>query len=563
MESTIDLSELLRSASETNTVSPSTQMRPMMPMPLAPPVMISGTLDPYTGQWNEHTAKHLLKRAMFAPNAAQIAQSVSDGLDATIEKLFAPSAEPALPINYNFPNDPYVPIGSTWVTAQISQNAGFTQRSIRAWQFGLVLNEGVKLLEKMVLFWHNHFVTADAPHGKYVYQYIDLLRKNAFGNFRTLVEEITINSLMLRYLNGNENNKTAPNENYARELLELFTIGKGEQAGPGDYTHYTEEDIKEIARALTGWIVDFQGFQAAGPLPPAIFRPNRHDTGTKTLSNRLGNAVITNLGADEYKKVVDIILQQEEVSKFMARKLYRWFVYYHIDDQIEANVIEPLAAVMRAENYEMRPVITALLSSQHFYHENAIGCMIKSPIDFTASCIKTFDVEIDFNQNQTYSLWFALHGLNATLQQDMFNPPSVAGWKAYYQDPIYYRNWINSVTLPVRRLMTDGMSIGQIPVQDRPWGIDVLKVVSQIPNAEDPNAMIEALVGLTMPWQLTTEQLAYLKEILIPGLPDFEWTVEYGTYLLDPTNETNKMAVENRLRALFRALLAMPEFQLQ
>ena len=218
---------------------------------------------------------------------------------------------------------------------------------------------------------------------------------------------------------------------------------------------------------------------------------------------------------------------------------------------------------MRAENYELRPVITALLSCEHFYHENAVGCMIKSPIDFTASCIKTFDVEINFNQNQTYSLWFALHALNATLQQDMFNPPSVAGWKAYYQDPIFYRNWISSVTLPVRRLMTDGMSIGQIPVQDRPWGIDVLKVVSQIPNAEDPNVMIEALVGLSMPWPLTTEQLAYLKEILIPGLPDFEWTVEYGTYLLDPSNETNKMAVENRLRALFRALLAMPEFQLQ
>jgi uncharacterized protein (DUF1800 family) len=560
MESTIDFSTLLAPGA---TATPKRFADPMAAMLAAPPVEILGGLDPYTGPWNEHTAKHLLRRAMFAPNAAQIAQAVSDGLEVTLEKLFAPSPEPDLPINYNFPDDPYVPIGQPWVYAQISQNAGFTQRSIRAWQFGLVLNEGVNLLEKMVLFWHNHFVTADAPHGKHVYQYVDLLRKNAFGNFRTLVEEMTVNSLMLRYLNGNENNKTAPNENYARELLELFTIGKGAQAGPGDYTNYTEEDIKEIAKALTGWTVDNQGFQAAGPLPPAIFRLNRHDTGTKTLSNRFNNAVINNQGVDEYKAVVDIILQQEEVSRFMARKLYRWFVYYFIDDEIEANVIEPLAAIMRAENYEMRPVITALLSCEHFYHENAVGCMIKSPIDFTASCIKTFDVEMNFNQNQTYSLWFALHGLNATLQQDMFNPPSVAGWKAYYQDPIFYRNWISSVTLPVRRLMTDGMASGQIPVQDRPWGIDVLKVVSQIPNAEDPNVMIEALVSLAMPWPLTAEQLAYLKEILIPGLPDFEWTVEYGTYLLDPSNEANKMAVENRLRALFRALLAMPEFQLQ
>src|SRR4030095_5436963 len=105
--------------------------------------------------------------------------------------------------------------------------------------------------------------------------------------------------MMLEYLNGNENNKNAPNENYARELLELFTIGKGIQAGPGDYTNYTEEDIKEIARALTGWIIDFQGLNGAGPIPPAIFRPNRHDTGTKTLSHRFGNAVITNLNDQE------------------------------------------------------------------------------------------------------------------------------------------------------------------------------------------------------------------------------------------------------------------------
>jgi len=562
MAEQFDLPALLQSQAKASSTAQPRTLR-MNNILAAPPVEIRGSLDPYIGTWNEHTAKHLLKRAMFAPNADQIAQAVQDGLALTIEKLFSPSPEPDLPINYNFPDDPFVPIGESWVYAPISPNANFGQRSIRAWQLGLVINEGVNLREKMVLFWHNHFVTADAPHAKFIYQYIDLLRKNAFGNFRTLVKEITVNSLMLRYLNGNESTKTAPNENYARELLELFTIGKGVQAGPGDYTNYTEEDIKEIARALTGWTIDNPGFQAAGDHPPAIFRINRHDTTTKTLSSRFGNAVITDQGANEYKTVVDIIFDQEEVSRFMARKLYRWFVYYNIDTDIEANVIEPLAALMREENYEMQPVITALLSSEHFYHENAVGCMIKSPIDFTASFIKTFEVEIALNLNQTYTLWFALHGLNATLQQDMYNPPSVAGWKAYYQDPIFYRNWINSVTLPVRRVVTDGMAAGQIPLFDRPWGIDVLKIVDKIPNATDPNTMIEALVSLALPWPLSPDQLVYLKEILIPGLPDFEWTVEYGAYLLDPTDDAKRMAVENRLRAVFLALMGLPEFQLQ
>ena len=529
----------------------------------APPVVISGSLTPYTGVWNQHTARHLLKRAMIAPNAQQIAEAVTDGLELTLEKLFSPAPDPGFPLNYNEPDDPNVPIGSTWINAAITPNLNYPQRSIRAWQMSLFLNEGVSLREKMVLFWHNHFVTGQTNVAKLTYQYVKLLRDNAFGNFRTLVEEITVNPLMLEYLNGNENNKNAPNENYARELLELFTIGKGPQAGPGDYTNYTEEDIKEIARALTGWTINFPALAAAGDIPPAVFRPNRHDTGSKTLSSRLGNAVITNLADQEYKKVIDIILAQEEVSRFMARNLYRWFVYYHIDGDIEANVIEPLAEIIRLENYEMKPAVEALLSSEHFYHENAIGAMIKSPVDFTASVIKPFNVEINFNLNQTYSLWLALHGLNQALQQDVYNPPDVAGWKAYYQDPIFYRSWINSVTITIRRALTDGMAVGQIDVFGRPWGIDVLKVVEGIPNSLDPNLMIQGLVDLVLPYPLTDTQLAYLKEALIPGLPDFEWTIEYGLYLNNPQDDTIKMAVENRLRALFIALLALPEFQLQ
>lgn len=560
-----DFLELLtKSTADQKANSASRTNAPMLDLPvMAPPVMIQGGLDPYTGDWNHHTAKHLLQRAMFGPNTAQIEEAVSDGMEVTISRLFSPSPEPDLPINYNFNSDPFVPLGQPWVYEPISQNQGFSQRSIRAWQFGLVQNEGVNLLEKMVLFWHNHFVTSDGPHGKYIYQYIQLLRDNAFGNFRELVKQVTVNSLMLRYLNGDENNKNAPNENYARELLELFTIGKGEQAGPGDYTNYTEEDIKEIARALTGWTVNYPAFNVAGPHPDANFRTTRHDTGTKQLSARFGNAVIQNEGAEEYKTVVDIIFAQDEVSRFIARKLYRWFVYYHIDEDIETNVIEPLAAVLRDNDYEIRPAIEALLSSEHFYQENAIGCMIKSPIDFTVSLLKPFEVDMPFTTIQKYTIWYSFFGVNAAFQQEMFSPPSVAGWKAYYQDPIYYRNWINSVTLPLRRALSDGMALGLVNIFDQPWGIDPLKIVDKIPSGEDPNVLIQALVDLALPWPLTQNQLDALKEVLIPGLPDFEWTIEYGGYKLDPTNELLKTAVTTRLRLLFRAIFSLPEFQLQ
>lgn len=540
---------------------------PAPPKPLdaflnAPPVVINGSLDPYAGPWNEQTAKHLLKRAMFAPTAQQISDAVNDGLEGTLAKLFTPYGAPPLPINYNEQNDPNVPVGQSWVFEAITPNLNYPNRSIRAWQVSLFLDEGVSLREKMVLFWHNHFVTADAINAKLTYQYIDLIRNSALGNYRQLVKDMTINNLMLRYLNGAQSNKTAPNENYARELLELFTIGKGEEAGPGDYTTYTETDVKEFARALTGWTVDSVAFNNAGPHPVAIFRQNRHDTGTKQLSNRFGSTVINNLGAEEYKTVVDIILAQEEVSRFMARNLYRWFVYYFIDAEIEANVIEPLAQVMRDSNYEMQPVLEALFRSEHFYDENAIGCQIKSPVDFVASVVKPFAVDFPQDITKKYVIWYALHGLNATLQQDMFAPPTVAGWKAYYQDPVFYRNWISSVTLTVRIASTTSMAQGQIMIFDRPFGIDVVRVADSIEGSTDPNVLIQKLVDLLLPYPLTQSQMDSLKELLIPGLPDFEWTVEYGQYLNEPTNETYKTAVKNRLIPLFIGLLGLPEFQL-
>jgi hypothetical protein len=220
--------------------------------------VVSGIL-PYAGPWEFEQAAHLLRRAMFGPNYQQIKDAVANGMDATVDQLLADLAMPDPPLNYNFNQDPNVPIGATWIDAPYSPTVNFLNyryQSLFGWTIEQIFTEGVSIREKMTLFWHNHFVTASGivVDTKFVYNYITLLRENSLGNFRELVKAITINPAMLRYLNGNQNNKFAPNENYARELLELFTIGKGELAGPGDYTNYTEEDVIEIARVLTGWI---------------------------------------------------------------------------------------------------------------------------------------------------------------------------------------------------------------------------------------------------------------------------------------------------------------------
>ena len=176
------------------------------------------------------------------------------GLDVAMDLIFATQPVPPPPVNPNFTDDPNTPIGETWVDKAVTPNVtglqGFRDQSLRSWTLNLIRTEGINIQEKMVLFWHNHFPTADLNDSRYVYKYSTLLRQFALGNFKELTKQMTLEPAMLRYLNGRENTAASPNENYARELLELFTIGKGPLAGPSDYTNYTEQDVVEMAKVL-------------------------------------------------------------------------------------------------------------------------------------------------------------------------------------------------------------------------------------------------------------------------------------------------------------------------
>ncbi len=533
----------------------------------AKPPVTSG-LAPYTGPYEYEQAAHLLRRATFGPTYQQIRASADAGLDATIELLFADNPMPPPPVNHFYQDDPNVPVGETWIDAPYLQGvqaiANYRNQSLAAWTIGTLLAEGVSLREKMTLFWHNHFVTSDINDPKFVYRYITLLRQNAWGNFRELTKMVTIDPAMLRYLNGRDNIAAAPNENYARELLELFSIGKGPAVGPGDYTNYTEDDVVQMARVLTGW--RDTGFNSANPANPvgAIFINNRHDQGTKQLSHRFDNVVIDNMGNQEYAHLIDIIFSKDECARFICRKLYRWFVYYLIDDQVEADVIAPMSQILIANDYEIRPALEALLRSEHFFDMLNMGPMIKSPVDFILSVLKT--MEVDFpatNLNQTYRLWLRfLRDALPPMQQVYYQLPSVAGWKAYYQEPVFYRNWISSATLPIRMQFTTMMIMQGVTQLGATVKVDVLKLVSQLDDPFDPNALIDEFSKMLFPQPITQGQKDALKEILIPGLPDFEWTVEYSDYINNPNDPNLAAAVETKLRNLFVALTSMPEFYL-
>ncbi len=529
-------------------------------LPLQRAGATAGTLATYAGAWGYAQAAHLLRRTTFGPTRAEITAAAASNPSTVLDGLLTVPAVPAPPLNVSA-TDTSVPIGQTWVTQSFVQTfQGARSVSLRDWWLGQQLNQGTSLSEQMTLFWHNHFVVelGNINDARYGYEYVRLLRQHALGNVRQLAKDMTVTPAMLRYLNGNQSVTGAPNENYGRELLELFTVGKGPLIGTGNYTNYTEADVQAAARVLTGWRDD--NVKIAG-----YFTASRHDAQPKQFSSAFGNAVIAPNGAAEYQDLINLIFAQAETARFLVRKLYRWFVYYLIDEQTESGVIGPLAQLLVQSNYEVGPVLRRLFGSEHFFDAATVGCRIKSPLDFTVGLVRQMQVAYPPASNLVaqYSHWEYLYGVATVQQQTLGDPPNVAGWAAYYQVPQFHELWINAVTLPRRNQATDlfigtGISRGGVVAK-----IDPVALVLALPpaTAADPNLVIAEFVQLMVPIDLTATQLAFLKNALIPGLPDFEWTNEWTSYVATPT-AAKKVTVATKLQAMLRSLMGLAEYHL-
>lgn len=559
---------------------------------------VINALSPYQGTWEFNQAAHLLRRAMFGPSQMQIEEAVTNGLDDTVDKLLDDSILPTDgPINpgkwydkmgvFHDLNDTNTAIGAPWVyksngvwkVNQINGNASIRKLiqesrnvTLRNWKTRQILTEGVSIIEKMTLFWHNHYVVhEDLDYRRIGFLYIISLQENALGNYRELSKTITTDPSMLIYLNNGKNTKAAPNENYARELFELFTIGKGDLIGPGDYSNYTENDVRSAARVLTGWrLKDHVINEAEGTFDLTqenfveFYAPD-HDTGSKQFSHHFNNKSIENQGAEEYKALVNMIFEQNECARFICKKLYRWFVFYEITEEINENVIEPLAQLLIDSDYEIKPVLKALLKSEHFYDLKNNGLMIKNPYDFMMSFLKPLNFNAiaptDFFENEKF--YYEITAAINQQQMTYFSHPNVAGWKAYYQEPLFYRTWLNSTTLTARMNAVRKLAMGINNKGERTYlGLNVLKIVEDIPNALNPNDLIDSLSQVLYPRPLTIEQKEYLKSNLLDGLPDFEWTIEYGNYLSNPDDGELKNSIDGKLRVLINSMLSMPEFYL-
>jgi uncharacterized protein (DUF1800 family) len=554
------------------------------------PIVLSG-ITPYAGTFGRAELIHLLKRTMFGAKKADIDFFAGKTLVQVVNTLLTTptNVTPTLPVN-NYDNaaavppqiDVAAPAGTTWVNANEDNNFnGGRRNSMRSWWGGQMINQDRSVFEKMVIFWHNHFATENVDTTTLMFwNHLVLLRNSAMGNFKTLVKDVTYDVNMLRYLNGYVNNKTAPDENYARELMELFTLGKGPDS------QYTEADVKAAAKILTGWRIrnDQELPVGSGKKPwQTYFNPAAHDTTSRTFSSFFGGKVIAAAGSTtalntdanarkEIDELINMIFTKDEVSKFICRKLYTYFIYYEIDAATETNVITPLAEIFRQSNYDIKPVLKALLTSEHFFDAANKACLIKSPLDFTIGTIREFDIAIPtaaadyLTQYQAWNSVVGERNNGAAVQgQHIGNPPNVAGWPAYYQVPVFHEYWINTDSFPRRSryadsfLATTGVALGN----NKFMLIDVLKFTDSFGNdAGDPVKLIDGVLELLYRAPVSNKFKLYVKNILLSGQSsDYYWTDAWDAYKTNPTT-MNTTTVKTRLTTLYRFIVSQPEYHL-
>ncbi len=558
---------------------------------------VTSGLAPYTGTWTAWEVMHLLRRINFGIKKSDVdalsALSVSAAVDAILTAP-APTVPSATPLNFyqNIePDSSGVALGASWVTTKLQYLNGSNDFSLEyrrdssheAWNWALCINENgaANIREKMVQFWY-HFIPINAEQIKNTegngailnHEYMKLLRTNALGNFKTLIKEITKQPAMLVYLGGQYSTASTPNENFARELLELFTMGKVPTQ------NYTEADVQAASKIFSGWVSgDF--YNGAVPYPFVVsFDPLRHNQSNKIFSSFFGNTTINNQtganGANEFNIFFDMLFAQQglTIAKYICRRLYRFFVYYDIDANVEANVIVPLANFLMTSNWEIQPVMSRLLKSQHFFDPVNKGVMIKSPIDYLTGILRTLKINTTVaapaNQLQKqYEVWgFFQYFSYAQLEQGFAAVPNVSGWKAYYQIPSYYQNWINSNTIQQRAEIITYLINGYITPSNGNITLkfDPIAFVQQFPNAtiQDPDLLINIIVQYLFSVDLPAAFKAETKnQNLLSGQTNNSyWTIAWANYLSAPTNMGYKNIVTERLNALITSFLQLAEFQL-
>jgi uncharacterized protein (DUF1800 family) len=382
-------------------------LRPMSPPRLAAPGE-DLLLDP-------DDARHLLLRSGFAPSAADVMTYVGLSRGEAVDRVLATGRTVAVtPLpDWTAEAPPTRAQRAAWTPDQRRDNdklRGQHYDELRAWWLHELLVTPSPVTERMTLFWHNHFTSGQdkVPEPQLMAAQNALLRRDALGNFGTMLHAIAKDPAMLLYLDGASNRKGRPNENFAREVMELFTLGEGQ---------YTQHDVAEAARAYTGWGVDPDTWRY-------VWRPEQHDGGAKTVLGRSG--------AFDGDEVLDILLEAPQTARFVAAKLWREFVS-PVPDEAQ---LDAIAQQFRASGYDIGTGLRALLLTSAFWDEDNRGTLVSSPIEFVVGTVRRFDI--------SYGDTMSFARTAASLGENLFYPPNVKGWPGGIA-------WINSSTLLARK----------------------------------------------------------------------------------------------------------------
>lgn len=388
-------------------------------------------------------------------------------------------------------------------------------RDVQRWWLKRMIETPRPLEEKMVLFWHGHFATSyrTIENSWHMYLQNEMFRRNAVGNFGDLLRAIIRDPAMLAYLDNNDSRRGRPNENLARELMELFSLGVG---------HYSEHDIKEGARALTGYSFYDDEFQ---------FQRANHDTGSKDILGRTGT-----LDGDDF---VAAILEQKACPRYITRKLYRYFVADVPDDDRDVDaptrsVLGALASSLQSGNYNLKPMLRRLFLSEHFYDPVVMGQQIKSPVQLVVGSVRSLDTPVR-------DLSLLLDAMDR-MGQNLLFPPSVKGWDGG-------RSWINTSTLFVRQNILAFLLTGKKPV-----GFDALKDVEKY----DPAHLLGALAAAEPGAEKDGARVAdYLLKFTLGRAPESARAAldEFGA-------STGGQVTPDTVTGMLVLITAMPEYQL-
>lgn len=493
--------------------------------------------------WDYQKAAHLLRRAISGPSDAEIREAVRNGMNATVEVLLS-SFAPPLELIQDFagkepntgPPEHEGPRYDVWVWEKLARRMRLIQ-----WWPNVMVNSPVSVQERMVFFWHNHFTTdlGKVEFAEYCFMNNQLLRAYALGNFKELVKAVGKNPAMISYLDIELNTKFSLNENYARELLELFTTGRVDKDGN---PNYTQDDVIAAARSLTGWAT--QRSQTKGDSYHSLegrFWVHLWDDQPKTFLGETGN-----WGADD---IVEILFRKraDQIAWFVCEKLYRQFVSLEPNE----SVVLAMADLFKRAGWEIAPVLRALLRSRHFYDQENIGCLPKNLLEFYVGMMRGMwlenipDFVLTTDLIPYRDLFFRLEAYG----QLPFHPPNVSGWPSG-------RAWVTPAALVPRMKFGRDVALGTVQPWfhaswKEPYRFDPLAFVRSFPNPDNLRLLADDLALFFFGVEPSENEREMLFQTILDGGVEYEWSLD------NPDQRA-----ELRIRRFLDALFQLPKFQL-